>query len=371
MAAMSSNTPLHPLRLARWTLHPIRLPYVREVSWSDTVESAADYLLLELETTDGVRGIAEATVKPTWSGVSLRSLATTLEALFLPKLIGVDLYDDAAIARAIGPIRDNLAAKALIDNACHDLRAAVRPALAASTMPVSWTLTRAAPDAMAREAAETASRYGISTFKFKGGQGIATDLAGIAAVRDALNSHVNIYVDANWAYSPADAIPYVRELANAGCMFAEDPCELLADNSFAALQAQVPLTLLVDIACTGPRDMGAFLALGARAFSIKPARTGASAAAVMAHRAHASGAGFVVGFFGESMLGALAVFDTTLRWGDAAKAALAPPENTFFLMLREQVLSTPLIVSDGAVTLPPRAGYAALIDRGAVARFRV
>ena len=62
------------MKLGRWSLHFYRLPYLREVVWSNAVERAGLFALLKLESEDGLTGVAEGTIKHTWSGVSPRSL---------------------------------------------------------------------------------------------------------------------------------------------------------------------------------------------------------------------------------------------------------------------------------------------------------
>ena len=271
-------------KLARWSLYPIRLPYFRSIRWADVVEEAADFMLLELETDAGARGIGELTVKPTWSGVTLRSVAAALEDLFLPKLATLDLADPAALEAAFRSIPENRAAKTLVDLALWDVRAnaAAQPLHqllgGAQRIEVSATLTRAAPATMAREAAELVERHGFRTIKFKGGQGLTTDLAGLSAVRQALGNDVRIYVDANGYYSRDAGIAYVDQLAAAGVFLAEDPYPLAADPDFERVHRDVPIPILVDSAAAGLIETTAFLDRGARAMSVKPGRIGLTAA---------------------------------------------------------------------------------------------
>jgi hypothetical protein len=74
------------MRLAEHALHCYRLRYERPVRWSDIVEEAAPFVLLRLQSDTGFAGVAEITVKPTWCGVTARSLVTTIEEIFLPLL---------------------------------------------------------------------------------------------------------------------------------------------------------------------------------------------------------------------------------------------------------------------------------------------
>ncbi len=360
------------MRLARWTLHPIRLPYFRTIRWAEVAEDAADFLLLELESDTGARGIGEATVKPTWSGVTLRSLAVALEELFLPRLATLDLDDADALIDAYRAIPEGRAAKALIDNACWDLRAnatgkPLHQLLGGSAqVEVSCTLTRAAPATMASEAAELIAAHGFRTIKFKGGQGFDTDFAGLAAVRNAVGPDVRIYVDANSFYDAARGTEYSKRLADVGVFLSEDPYRLAPDRQFEQAQQVSPIPILVDSPAAGVAEAAMFLDRGARAIAIKPARVGITIAHRAARLAQERGAGVVVGLYSESTLGTLA----PLAFHSSLSNALAPAECTFFLGLRERITHAPLEVRQGTLALPECAGYYGLVDWDRVQRFR-
>src|SRR3954471_21349146 len=112
------------MRLAEWALHFYELPYDREVVWSNARERAGLFALLKLTSDSGHTGIAEGTIKDTWSGVSPRSLAAALEDVIVPALRDVDISDDAAMYAALARIPENRLAKALVSNAGWTLRAA-------------------------------------------------------------------------------------------------------------------------------------------------------------------------------------------------------------------------------------------------------
>src|SRR5262245_65385611 len=99
-----------------------------------------------------------------------------------------------------------------------------------------WMVTRQAPARMAFEAGEACARHGLRALKIQGGQGRDTDLKTIAAVKSAVGSGVEVFVDANGSYSREESLEYVRELAQAGVTVVEDPCPLSPDAAYSALQ---------------------------------------------------------------------------------------------------------------------------------------
>jgi L-alanine-DL-glutamate epimerase-like enolase superfamily enzyme len=358
------------MRLRRHSLHCYRLRYERPVRWSDIVEEAAPFVLLRLESNTGAVGVAEITVKPTWCGVTARSLVAAIEEIFVPLIAGLDLDDPTTVRAALDRVPENLAAKTLIDNACWDLYAAHegtalwRQWNGASSVELSWALTRQAPPLMAREAADMIARYGFRTLKVKGGQGIDVDLGGLGEIRSAVGDEVRLYVDANGAYSAQQAPDYIKAIAGAGAVMAEDPCPFSPNAWFRKLQQYSSIPLLVDFGCTSVRDAALFIEQGAQALSIKPGRFGLSDCRAMQRLATQAGCVPVVGLMGESALGTLAglQFAATI-----AKPAL-PAELTWFLAMIEQVSEWMPEIVRGTITLPECASLGELVDWKAVER---
>jgi len=360
------------VKLARWSLACYRLRYDREVRWADAVEDSGVFALLRLESSDGVVGVAEGTIKSTWSGVSPRSLGAALEDLLLPRLEGVDLADADAVSERLRAVPENWLAKGMIDTACWTLRAASigtplwRLWGGEPRVELGWTVTRQAPQRMAAEAADMVARLGFRTLKVKGGQGVATDLRALAEIRTAVGDGVELYVDANGAYARGEAAAYVGRIAEAGATLAEDPCALAPDAAFEALQRGAPIPILVDSSCVTRQDAALHLERGAAALSAKPGRIGLTEAREIARLAESLGARAVVGLHAESALGTLVSLQQAAAIPARARAAAA--EQTFFLVMRDQVLAEPLAIRDGAVTLPPAHDLAGLVDWDRVRR---
>jgi len=351
------------VRLARSSLHAYRLPYTRPVQWSDTVEEGGSFLLLRLESDDGHVGVAEMTLKPTWTGYGLRSLSAALTEVLLPRLAGADLGSESDVTQRLQPIPGQHAPKALLDNALWDLRAAAarqplwRQWGGLAEVPVSYTVTRQAPPAMAREAAQVVERLGVSVLKVKGGQGAELDAQVLRVLRGAVGPDVRFYVDANGAYPAREAAAYARAMFDAGAVVVEDPCPLVPGRDFTRLQAALPARVLVDFACWGERDLRLFAEAGARAFSLKPGRFGLTETRAM-QRAAGAAVTTVVGLFGESALG---------TWQALALAACLgpdalPAEVTWYLEMQEQVLHDTPRIRGGRIALPDAPSVAERMD---------
>jgi L-alanine-DL-glutamate epimerase-like enolase superfamily enzyme len=353
------------VKLERWSLHCYRLLYLREVVWANAREDSGLFALLKLEA-GGHSGIAEGTLKDTWSGVSPKSLAAALEDVLIPRLREADLTDEKVVAQALAGIPENRLAKGMLESACWTLRAAqAREPLwklwdTGRSREVAWTVTRQRPALMASESAEMCAQHGFRVLKVKGGQGVEVDLRALAEIRAAVGDAVELYVDANGAYARAEAIDYVQALAGAGVTVAEDPCSLQPDAHFEALQKASPIPILIDRSCASKEDAALYLERGAKALSTKPGRVGLAQTRAIAALALRHGAKTAVGIYAESALGTL----INLQQPGSMAA-----EQTFYLTIKEQVSTLLPQIRGGRIELPAEADLSGLVDWERVARF--
>lgn len=359
------------MRLATWTVHPVLLPYRRKVDWVDESEAGAPLLIVRLVSEEGASGVAEVTVKSTWSGASFRSMTAALEDVLMPRLAGVDLLDEQATVDCFATVPENQLARALVDNALWDLREAWHENGSVATgdhqdVEVSWIVTRQTPAMMAAEAAEMVEAFGFRTLKVKGGQGVETDLAAIREIRAAVGDGVRLYVDANWSYQAEETPSYLAALAAEGIVAVEDPYRLAPDRRFEGIQRDSPVPVVVDYFCGSVQDAALFTERGARSLSVKPGRTGLSPCVAQAEIAAERGCAVHVGSYGESELGSLAALRLAARLPDRGR--WLPAESTFFLMMKGRLLEQPLEIRDGAIPVRLRGGVAHLVDWHSVGR---
>ncbi len=363
------------MKLVDWSLHFYELAYEREVVWANAVESSGLYALLTLTDESGAQGVAEGTIKATWSGVSPRSLCASLEDFLIPKVLGVECDGVAAVMKRLEGVPENRLAKAMIDNASWQIEAcrAGQPLWklwgGSPSVELTWAITRQPPAVMAAEAAEVCARYGFRTLKVKGGQGLDIDLAAMREIRAAVGDRVTLYVDANSAFKRTEALAYTLAIRDAGASVSEDPSPLKPDALFSELQAAAGIPILVDRTCTSALDAAHYLEKGAQALSTKAGRIGFSEAREISALAATHGARVALGLYAESALGTL----ISLQYGAAIapELQLVAAEQTFYLGIVEQVVTDMPPVKDGRIELPATADYSKLVDWERVKRFSV
>jgi len=357
------------MRLATWSFHTYRLPYERPVQWSDVVEDAAEFLLLKVVSDTGHTGVAEMTLKTTWTGASRRSLVATLEDMLLIHIQKKSIDDTSAVRRIMDIFPGNLAAKALLDNALWDLYAASsgqalwRTWHGRSEIPLTWVLTRQTPALMVAEAVAVQAKFDFKAIKVKGGQGLDTDVRAMHELKLALGSSVRLYVDANGAYPLEAALDYVKAMADAGAEVVEDPCLLRPDAAFEQLQLATDIPVLVDFGCESLRDAQLFMGCGARAFSLKPGRFGLTDTMQMSKLAAKANCKVVIGMFGESALGTL----PALCFASTLPSSALPAEMTWFLAMKKQVITRGIEIKHGMAILSDQPSCASLVDWDRVA----
>ena len=343
-------------RLERWQLFSVELPYRREKHWASAVDASAQYAVLRLEAADGSIGVSEATVKMAWNSMSMRCLEASLEDVVLSPLHGVDLADTTEVSRLLGRIRQHGLATSLVDMAVWDLRANSQDVPlwqflgGDRCVTVSWTVTRQPVEAMVDEAAAMTSRHGFGTLKIKGGQGISTDIEVVSAIRKAVGDDVVLFVDANGAYLPSDAVDYVSRLADVGVVCVEDPCPLQPDAEFDAIVERCPVPVVVDRSSSDGRLARLYVERNAPLVSVRLPEVGTTNALEIIRLAKTSRSEVSVGMYTEATIGACAALSVASV--AAREPSVIPAESSFFLELEEDYSSWHLDVQEGVVILP-------------------
>lgn len=217
-----------------------------------------ELLLLRLEDSAGRVGFGEAAPLPAYHGVTVDDVREALDGcrstlVRAARLAREELLAECTRLAVLPP------AVAAIDMALWDLegRRTDQPvwrllgALAAPPVEVNYTVA-AADRAGAAAQASHARAAGFHTVKAK--VGIGDDAGRLAAVRAVLGPDVAIRIDANGAWSIAEAGATLRALAPIGIELCEEPVRGLAQTRELAAATNVPLALDETAAAIGALD---------------------------------------------------------------------------------------------------------------------
>src|SRR5205085_11644512 len=106
------------------------------------------------------------------------------------------------------------------------------------TVRVNCTLAGATPEDVAASAA-AAVADGFDCFKLK--VGLPDDEARVAAVRDAIGPDALLRLDANGAWTSAEAVERIGELAANALELVEQPCQTLEELAAVRRSVEVPI----------------------------------------------------------------------------------------------------------------------------------
>jgi L-alanine-DL-glutamate epimerase-like enolase superfamily enzyme len=265
-------------------------------------ETSTEEEVLWVEIThDGLSGFGEATPQPHY-GESVESASGFLDGV--EELLGDDPFALDAIRRRLAEHPGELAAKAAIDAALHDLcgKLAGLPVyrllgLERAGPPTSWTIWLGDPDDMARRAESVDPRFRRLKLKLGGGDGL--DVERVRAVRSV--TALPLMVDVNEFWTLDEALEAITELEGLGVEYVEQPLPA-GDPDGPKLRRRSALPVYVDEDCHTLADVFP-CSERAHGINIKLAKSGGIREAVrMAAAARALGLGVMLGCMVESGL---------------------------------------------------------------------
>ena len=169
-------------------------------------------------------------------------------------------------------------------------------------------------------------------------------------------------------WSAAQSAEALRRLADCGLSRVEELCP--ADDVLARrwLVSHCPVPFVADESAPTPADVTReILAGAATAVSIKTARTGFSDSLRVSHLAEGLGIDAVIGNQIDAHLGTVC----SLVFGASQEiTARSAAELSNYLDLADDLLTAPLTITDGQMTVPDGPGLGVSLDKEKVARYR-
>jgi L-Ala-D/L-Glu epimerase / N-acetyl-D-glutamate racemase len=220
-------------------------------------------------------------------------------------LLGDDPFALAAIERRLAEVPGEMAAKAALDSALHDLcgKLAGQPVwrllgLDRAGPPTSWTIWLGDPDDMARRTERVGNRF--RRLKLKLGARDGLDVERVRAVRSVTGLPLQVDVNEYWELD--EALENVRALAGLGVQYVEQPLPA-GHPGGAQLKKESPLPIYLDEDVHTAKDVRVAVER-AHGVNIKLAKSGGIREAIrIAHAARALDLGVMLGCMVESSLG--------------------------------------------------------------------
>ncbi|WP_199435520.1 muconate/chloromuconate family cycloisomerase [Qaidamihabitans albus] len=355
------------------------LPLHRSHRFARAGMDAQPVLLVHIRTRGGVVGTGEGVVPggPWWGGESVETMRVVIERYIAPLLLGRTVDDIAGIQRDVDDVvATNLYAKAAIEVALHDAWArcldvpvhTLLGGLARRSVPVTWALgTEPAPVVIDEAMAKLDARLHRS-FKLKmGAQSPVEDVARVCAVAEKLAGVAGVRVDLNARWDLLTSLTHLPRLVEAGVELIEQPVPGAEFEALAEINHALPIPVMADESLRTPTDALRLARLrAADVYALKTTKSGGLRhTKAIAEIAAAAGIPCHGGTSIESPLGTVA----SLHLACASPAVTWGSELFGPLLMRHELLTTPLRYADGELYLPDGPGLGVELDPDAVRAF--
>jgi muconate cycloisomerase len=367
------------MKVTRFETYRVSVPSKGDYRMARGTHESLRTLVVRLHTDAGVVGEGEAHQGVEgYSAETLGTMEAMVREVYGPMLIGrdIDAWEQVAADLTLAR-RGNLFAKCAIEMALFDAvgRARNMPIVALLGGPVRRRLELCGsigidePGVMA-EKASTLVKAGYRTLKLKvGTPDIALDLARIREVRKAVGGAIAIRLDANSGYLPADALIFVRGLADLAIDYLEQPVAAEHWDAMAKLTRLGIVPILADESVHTPEDAYRIIKMGAAdAIKIKVSKVGGYIAArKIIDIAEASGTKLVIGQGICSSLEAAAEAHLACAYPHVHPVA----EMVGPMKLKGDLVEPGLDLSNGYLDLPPGPGLGLSLSMKALEQYTI
>jgi L-Ala-D/L-Glu epimerase len=257
------------VKIRSLTWRAYRIPFRRTFVTSAAAQAVRTGMIVRLEGEDGLYGLGEIAplrkrtehdvasllgfLKPRLSGIELDEIPKAVKRLYVSKDVaaaircGLDIAACDLMAKAAGvPVAEFLGGR---------LRTRV---------PVNATISAPTPE-LAAQAARRAVENGFRCVKLKVGmmRTIAAECELVGAVRGAIGPGVSLRVDANEAWTPAQAISTIRALERFDLEFVEQPVPAYDLQGLKVVREAIDTLIAADEPIISERRSRAFIEGGA------------------------------------------------------------------------------------------------------------
>ena len=349
---------------------PFRQPYIA----SNTRATVKYGLLLFLHSDTGLVGVGEASPVGVGTRSEVEEIARSIRAL-ASELLGKDPskpleWHRLPAAEIPSVVRFG------IETALLDLQGKARQCPVATLLggtahpvPVNCLISAETPEKAVSEAKEGLG-LGFTSFKLKVGLGtIGQDEALVASVREMVGPIARLRIDPNQGWSVSQAIEAIRRLSPYDLEYVEQPVSAKDILGLAKVRRAVSVPIAADESLGSTDDIRKLLAADcADLFIVKAGRLGSLENAKVVMRLAASAEKPVVVTSSlESSVGiaASAHLASLLTFHPFAHGLATG------LLLENDLLSTPLLPSNGVLTIPQGPGLDVAVDVEALDRYSI
>lgn len=370
------------MKITRIETIPVRVPIRPNLAIRGRLgyHSESPFLLVRVHTDEGLVGLGEVSATPRWSGEDQVTAAHVISTYLAPLLTG---QDPTAVTRLSALLRTavagNFFTKAALEMALWDIlgKSVGLPLYrlfggpVRETVAIKWSVSGVEP-ARAAEIVAWAVDRGFRAMKVKVGIDPAADVERVRAVRSAVGKGVRLGVDANGAWSVAEAVAMIERFREHEVAFVEQPVAARDLAGLAEVRRRVTVPIVADESVGTPEDAVALVrAAAADVFSVYVGKGGGiEPARRVAAIAEAAGLAATVGSNLELGVASAAMIHLALSTSGIADEQV-PCDIIGPLFYEADLLRQPLDLSGGRARPPEAPGLGVELDDEKVRRYRV
>jgi len=359
-------------------LMPIRPEFV--IRGSLGTHSESPFVILRVETDEGITGLGEVSCTPVWSGEDNVTAVHIIRNFLEPALVGEDPRDiERLTAKMRRAVFGHPFTKSGIEIALWDilgkscglpvfrlLGGAVR-----ETIPIKMSVSGVGP-ARAAEIASWAMAKGLKALKVKVGMEAESDIERVKAVRRAIGPQIRLGIDANGGWPVRTAIQAIRRMVDdSNIYFAEQPVAPLDLQWLVEVRRQVSVPVMADESCYTLQDAMALARAGAADILSVYVGKGGGIGPARKITALAEAAGLTCTVGSNLELGVASAAMAHLAASSPGIGAEEFPCDILGpLGYEHDLLAEPIEFKDGAVRVPFGPGLGVELDEKMLARYR-
>ncbi|MFB6194570.1 MAG: mandelate racemase/muconate lactonizing enzyme family protein [Haloplanus sp.] len=314
--------------------------------------------LVIMESASATKAVVEDVIAPELIGRETTEIRDFVESFYYP-YISVDPF--------LGGVE-----MALWDVLGKELGAPVHQLLGGAVreeIPVAYCLGILEPDEAAEYAARAHER-GFSTLKTKAGHDWREDVERMAAMYDAVDGEMDFRLDPNQGWSPEETVRVAATLEDAGIYleYLEQPQRVASYGSYHELRSRIKTPLAVNEDTYSRFNLHHLIKADAIDVAVVDIVPGGGIVRTRELAALATHADLSVSHhsgmdFGIKTAAVLQTIATT-------PAIDLAPDSVYYAW-EDDLLETPLPVTEGTMTVPDDPGLGITVDEAAVERYRM
>ena len=297
------------------TATPYDIPLKGILKWGKGHElPRLQHVLIKIELSNGIIGIAEATPRPSIYGETQASVLHIIEHHLAPMLLGQEINNFEMVANLSNKlelIKANNTAKGALDMALHHAIAknddkSLKYYLGASQekIRVSYIVSTGAIEEVITDVGE-AYRAGVRVFKVKIGKDIPQETDTIKQLISQFPS-AHFYVDANQCLTKENGASVLNDLVALSVIHCEEALPVYQIKERHGLRQKITMPIIADDSAFTFNDLQREVAFDTfDILNIKTPRTGFSVSKDMLRFSQTNKKGVMVGSQASSLLGCL------------------------------------------------------------------